>query len=140
MRASDGGRVVKNCNPSCNLAQMSQPAEQRRTVRMSRETVELFDSSGNAARAAVNADFLLAIQDPSAQRVMALVTDEQDCRFGAADVVLEMVLDAARRAHPRRSHDDARPLDFVDCLGILHRADQSQTREPQRRFWAAFAG
>ena len=59
---------------------------------------------------AVDADLAVAVEDLPAQRALGLVADEEDRAGRVADVMGQVVLDAARRTHARGGHDHRRPL------------------------------
>ena len=78
---------------------------------------------------AVDADLAVAVEDLPAQRALRLVADEEDRARRVADVLGQVVLDAAGRTHARGGHDDRRALQVVDRLRLLHAADHPQRRE-----------
>ena len=72
----------------------------------------------------------LSFQDLPAQCPLALVSHEEDRRFGPFDVVPQMKLDAPRRAHAGTGHDDA---GLADWLMALESSTERTIRKPGKR-------
>lgn len=98
------------------LFKVPQPVEQSGPVGMSRESEQLRDLCFHVILASVDPNAFLSIENSSPERTVGLKTDEQERRFGAADVVSQVMFDPPGVAHAGRGHDDARSFDMVDRL------------------------
>lgn len=80
--------------------------QQLQLVGVTGKRVDDLDFSPHHVAFAENADFPLPIADAAAQHVVRAVADEQDRGFRIADIVFQMVQNAARLAHAGGGNDD----------------------------------
>ena len=74
-------------------------------------------------------DAFRAIQNRPSRRSDCLVSDEQNRALRLPEIVLQVMLDAARVAHSARGDDDLRMRVIVDRPGVLRCDGRLQARE-----------
>ncbi len=88
-----------------------------------RVAVDLHDFGGDGGLHAEDLHRVASLADAPAESVLGLEADEEDGVGGIADVVGQVVEDAACLGHPGGGDDDRRPLQGVEALRLVEVAD-----------------
>src|SRR4030067_123632 len=112
---------------------MAERAKKAAPVRMAGKTVDLLDASFQGTGLAEDPDLGRPGDDQAAERAGGLITDEQDGGFGPGNIVDEMMLDPAARAHARTGHDNGWTSQAIEGPGLLLGPDVAESGELKRR-------
>jgi hypothetical protein len=105
--------------------------EQLRVIGMAGKRIHDLDVGPHLVAAAEDGHFLFAIADAPAEGVFRAIADEEHGGFRIADVVLEVVEDAAGLAHAGGGNDDGHAVDVVERLGAADGSDQREVLEAE---------
>src|SRR5436309_14006704 len=90
--------------------------EESRPVCVGAERIMDYDLRLARVQRSENPDFRFLVDEPFAERMLGLITDDQDHIPGVPDIVRKVMKNASRFTHPRRGNDHARFLQIVDLL------------------------
>jgi len=107
------------------------PGEEFLLVGVAAEFVDLLHFGADADGFAKDVDFLLTIEKFAAEGVFGLETGDQDGVAGIADVIAEMVEDAAGFGHAGGGDDEAGDADIVEGFGLFDIADVAEAAEAE---------
>ena len=105
------------------------PADELVGVGMRREAVEALNLRFDGDFFTEDADALDAVDEAAAKAAFRLIADEENRRFRAPEIVLEVMQDAAGIAHARGRDDDGAALFAVERAGFGCRLADAHLRE-----------
>ena len=114
----------------------AKPLQQAALVGMRGQAAHRVHARSHADVAAVDAHPLRAIDQPAAQCADALVTDEHHVRTAHAEVLLEVMQDAAAIGHAAAGDDDRAAPHPVDRHRLFSAGGQVQVRHGERGWLA----
>jgi hypothetical protein len=95
---------------------------------VSAEAAEGADLGFDGDFVAEDGDEFMAVDEATAERVLTLITDEQDAGFGAPEVLFKVMEDATGVAHAGAGHDEAGTWEIVEGTGLVGGGGEVESR------------
>src|SRR5208283_2959499 len=112
----------------------SQPVQQLPLIGMPAKFVDDLYFCPQSHRFAKDGDLWFLVDDPAAQRMLGLISSDEDQVSGILDTIPEMMQDTASFTHPGRCDYHVGNAQVVQGLAVCRLADVAQTLKAERVF------